>query len=259
MPTSWNHSNPSSSSNSSFDEAKSRDYYDEFSRNYDQRRGGNVPGGYHDLLDHLESSYVAKFGTGRRVLEVGCGTGLILERISQFASSAEGIDLSPGMLERARSRGLSVREGSATDLPFEDSSFDVTCSFKVLAHVPDIEKALSEMARVTKPGGTILAEFYNPVSIRGLLRKLGPARKIGAAKAESDVFTRFDSPARARQLSPPGCDYLEARGVRIVSPVARLVDTRLVGPLFYRLEEALCDTPLCHFAGFFIAAYRKAL
>src|SRR5438034_588830 len=83
---------------------------------------------------------------------------LVLERIQRFARSARGVDLSPGMLERARGRGLDVLEGSVTELPFPDESFDVTCSFKVLAHVPEVERALSEMLRVTRRGGHVVAE-----------------------------------------------------------------------------------------------------
>jgi ubiquinone/menaquinone biosynthesis C-methylase UbiE len=236
---------------------KSREYYDEFSKGYETRRGLNVPGGYHEMLDELESSYVARFGTGKEVLEVGCGTGLVLQRIAGFAQRAEGIDLSPGMLEKAKAKGLTVREGSATELPFPDNSFDVTCSFKVLAHIPAIEQALSEMARVTRPGGYILAELYNPYSFRGLLRALGPARKVATTKKESDVFTRFDSPSRAKELTPSGCVVDGARGVRFVTPAARVVDAPIIGRVFYQLEKALADTPLRGLAGFYIATYKK--
>ena len=179
-----------------------RQYYDAFSADYERQRGENDPGGYHELLDELEAGYVGRYGAGRDVLEVGCGTGLVLVRIREFARSARGVDLSPGMLERARARGLDVQLGSATALPFEANQFDVTCSFKVLAHVPDIEKALSEMARVTRPGGMILAEFYNPYSLRGLAKRLGPAGKIADGANEHDVYTRFDSPARIAGLAP---------------------------------------------------------
>src|SRR5262245_56632896 len=131
---------------------KTKAYCDEFAEVYEDRRDGNDPGGYHDLLDDLEVEYVERFGRGLDVLEVGCGTGLILRRIKDFARTARGVDLSPGMLERARACGLDVVQGSATELPFPDASFDVACSFKVLAHVRDIHRALAEMTRVVRPG-----------------------------------------------------------------------------------------------------------
>lgn len=242
---------------SGYSEQTSQEYYDEFAKVYDDRRGSNVPGGYHELLDDLETGVVERFGSGKDILEVGCGTGLIMTRVTPFARSVQGVDLSSGMLERAKSRGLVVQQASATALPFADASFDVTYSFKVLAHIPAIEQALAEMARVTRSGGTILAEFYNPHSIRGLLRYLGPAKKIGSTKNEADVFTRFDSPKAARSLTPPGCSFLGARGVRIISPAAQLVDMKGIGRVFYAAEKVLADTRLSAFAGFYIAQYRK--
>jgi ubiquinone/menaquinone biosynthesis C-methylase UbiE len=234
-----------------------RAYYDAFSAEYERERGKNDPGGYHELLDELEAGYVQRFGAGRDVLEVGCGTGLVLMRIREFARSARGVDLSPGMLAKAQARGLSVQLGSATELPFEANQFDVTCSFKVLAHVPEIEKALSEMARVTRPGGVVLAEFYNPFSLRGLAKRLGPAGKIAAGANEHDVYTRFDSPARAKELTPQGCVYVGARGVRITIPSAKLMRGALGRRLFRAAEHALCDSPLRRLAGFYVAAYEK--
>ncbi len=232
-------------------------YYDAFSTRYEAQRGLNDPGGYHDLLDELESEFVRRYGEGKDVLEVGCGTGLVLERIARFARSATGIDLSPGMLERARARGLKVEQGSATALPFEADRFDVSCSFKVLAHVREIERALAEMARVTRPGGYVLAEFYNPYSLRGLVKRLGPAGAIADGADESQVYTRFDSPGAARRLTPPGCELTDARGVRIAIPTAMVMRSLLGRRVFTRLERRLCDSPLKHLAGFYIAAYRK--
>jgi ubiquinone/menaquinone biosynthesis C-methylase UbiE len=234
-----------------------RQYYDAFSADYERERGQNDPGGYHELLDELEASYVRRFGQGKDVLEVGCGTGLVLLRLREFARRATGVDLSPGMLEKAQQRGLDVKLGSATELPFENDQFDVTCSFKVLAHVPEIEKALAEMARVTRPGGVVLAEFYNPFSLRGLAKRLGPAGKIAPGANEHDVFTRFDSPARAAQLTPPGCVFAGARGVRITIPSAKLMKNPIGRRLFRAAELALCDSPLKRLAGFYVAAYEK--
>ncbi len=234
-----------------------RAYYDAFSASYEAHRGENDPGGYHEMLDELEATFVERYGYDRDVLEVGCGTGLVLSRIADFARSAKGVDLSPGMLEKARERGLDVQEGSATELPFESESFDVTCSFKVLAHVREIERALSEMARVTRRGGWILAEFYNPMSIRGLVKRYGPARRIAPGADESHVFTRFDSPSRVRRILPPGCRILSSRGVRIVTPTAFFMKHPLSRNLFRAAEWALCDSPARVFGGFWIAAIQK--
>jgi ubiquinone/menaquinone biosynthesis C-methylase UbiE len=234
-----------------------RAYYDAFSAGYEAERGPNDPGGYHDLLDELEAEYVRRYGSGRDVLEVGCGTGLVLSRIAKFARSARGVDLSPGMLEKAQARGLEAVLGSATALPFEDNRFDVTCSFKVLAHVPQIELALAEMARVTRPGGVVLAEFYNPYSLRWLIKRFGPAGRVAASTDESHVYTRFDSPFAIKKLLPRGTVQVGARGVRIVTPTARVMRSALGRRVFRAAEHALCDSPLRVFAGFYVAAIEK--
>ncbi|HEU4535816.1 MAG TPA: class I SAM-dependent methyltransferase [Polyangiaceae bacterium] len=239
------------------DEGKSRSYYDEFAARYEAARRPNDPHGYHALVDDLEIDLVRRHGEGREVLEVGCGTGLLLERIAGFARRAEGVDLSPGMLEKARARGLSVKEASATGLPYGDASFDVACSFKVLAHVPAIERALAEMARVTRPGGVVLAEFYNPWSLRALAKRLGPPGAVSDRLNESAVYTRFDAPPRARALCPPGCRFEGSRGIRIVTPAAAALRVPGLGAALKLGERALCDGPLRLFGGFWVAVYRK--
>jgi ubiquinone/menaquinone biosynthesis C-methylase UbiE len=234
-----------------------RAYYDDFSRRYEAKRGGKDPGGYHDLIDDLEVDFVRRFGSGGDLLEVGCGTGLILARTASFAKSAKGVDLSPGMLERARDRGLSVSEASATELPFPEATFDVAYSFKVLAHVREIERALSEMTRVVRKGGFVLAEFYNPRSFRGLAKRFGPPGAISESKDESAVFTRFDTPEQAQAYAPAGTRFVAARGVRIVTPAAAALRLPLVGDVLRRAEWLLCDSPLRAFGGFWIGAFRK--
>lgn len=234
-----------------------RKYYDEFSKTYERHRRPNQADGYHALVDDLEVELCARYGTGRDILECGCGTGLILERLAEFSRRAAGIDLSPGMLELARSRGLEVKEGSVTELPFDDASFDVTCSFKVLAHVPDIGKALAEMARVTRPGGVILAEFYNPLSLRGLAKKLGPAGKIGHRTRESAVYTRFDAPWVLPRILPPNTRIETARGIRIVTPAAVAMRVPGLAGMLRRAERLLCDSPAAVLGGFYVAVIRK--
>ncbi len=239
-------------------EERSRSYYDEFSKRYDARRGGNEPGGYHDLIDDLEVDFVKRFAKQRDVLEVGCGTGLLLARFREFSRRAVGIDLSEGMLDHARARGLEVTQGSATALPFEDASFDVACSFKVLAHIPDIERALAEMFRVVRPGGIVIGEFYNPYSVRALAKRIAGAQHIGAAYDEGSVYTRFDSPREVERLMPRSARLLAARGIRVVTPAAFALQLPILGGLLSRAEWLLADGPASKLGGFYVVAYEKA-
>lgn len=236
---------------------RARAYYDDFSHRYDDRRGGRDPGGYHDLIDELEVDFVARFARGLDVLEVGCGTGLLLAQFEQFARSARGLDLSPGMLAKARERGLDVTLGSATDLPFADESFDVACSFKVLPHVEDIGSALREMFRVVRPGGVVITEFYNPVSLRALAKRLAGAQPVSDERHEGHVHTRFDAPWGIRRLLPGDFPLIAARGVRVVTPTAHALTLPGLGPALRSLERRLCDSPLKVFAGFYITAFLK--
>jgi ubiquinone/menaquinone biosynthesis C-methylase UbiE len=234
-----------------------RAYYDAFSRRYEAERRPNRPDGYHALVDDLEVELVERYGRGTDVLECGAGTGLLLERIARFARTARGIDLSPGMLDLARARGLDVREASVTAIPFPDARFDVVCSFKVLAHVPEIARALAEMVRVTRPGGVVLAELYNPVSLRGLAKRLGPAGAVSETRTEREVYTRYDPPWSVRGLLPPGATLEAARGVRIVTPAAGALRVPVLRWVLRGLERRLADTPAAFFAGFYVAVVRK--
>jgi len=235
-----------------------RAYYDEFSHRYEAERSPNRPDGYHALIDDLEVELVERYGARGDVLECGVGTGLLLQRIAGFARSAKGIDLSPGMLARAHARGLDVREASVTSIPFPDASFDVTCSFKVLAHVRDIGLALVEMARVTRPGGVVIAEFYNPLSLRGLVKRLGPAGAISLRKRESDVYTRFDAPWVIPRLLPSSLRIEAVRGVRIVTPAAGAMRVPVVRQVLRFVERRLADTRAAFFGGFYVAVLRKS-
>ena len=78
---------------------------------------------------------------------------------------------------------------------------------KVLAHVPPIELAVAELVRLVRPGGHLLLEFYNPVSLRYLAKRVGGPGKIAVdGTTEKDVFTRFDTLSRARRYLPADVD-----------------------------------------------------
>lgn len=230
-----------------------RSYYDKFAETYEDRRHE----GYHLLIDDLESELVERFAKGKETLEVGCGTGLILQRMTKVARRAVGVDLSEGMLERARARDLEVYNASATELPFPDESFDVTYSFKVLAHVPDLPRALSEMSRVTRPGGRVFAELYNKQSLRYVIRRLRGGEKIAEGLDDNQVYVRFDDLEGMRAALPPDLELVALHGVRLLITFPRMVQWPVVGAVLRRAERRLRSSSLARFGGFLVLECRK--
>jgi demethylmenaquinone methyltransferase / 2-methoxy-6-polyprenyl-1,4-benzoquinol methylase len=108
---------------------------------------------------------------GQRVLDLATGTGDLAVAMLRACPDANvfGLDPSSAMLAKAREKvpGLALGAGIAEQLPFDDDSFDALAIAFGLRNVPDRERALREMARVTRPGGTIaILELGEP---RGLL------------------------------------------------------------------------------------------
>jgi SAM-dependent methyltransferase len=94
----------------------------------------------------------------RRVLEVGCGPGELSARMAaELGAEVVALDLSPRMVELARSRGVDARLGDVQDLPFADGIFDVAVAAWMLYHAPDLDRALLELRRVLAPGGRLVA------------------------------------------------------------------------------------------------------
>ncbi len=231
-----------------------RSYYDEFSSWYERERNH----GYHALVDRLELDALAPFLPGASVLEAGCGTGLLLARAGRHARLALGVDLSRGMLEHARHKGLGVAQATIERLPFSDHAFDVVYSFKVLAHVARIEAALAELARVTRPGGTLVLEFYNAHSLRHLVRRLRPGLKISERTTDAEVFTRFDSLEDVRRALPGGLRIVGVRGVRVLTLVPQLLDVPLAGRALAAAERTAAGLPgLRRLGGFLIVIAHK--
>jgi ubiquinone/menaquinone biosynthesis C-methylase UbiE len=147
-----------------------------------------------------------------------------------------------------------------TEVPLPGASFDLVYSMKVLAHVPPIERAIAELARLVRPGGHLLLEFYNPMSLRYLAKRLGgPGRIGGDGTNESHVYTRFDSLSRARSYLPAGVEMVGVRGVRVVTPASHVFAWPPLGKLFTWAEWAACDAPvLRNLGGFLILVARKS-
>jgi hypothetical protein len=127
----------------------------------------------------------------------------------------------------------------------------------MLAHVEEIERALAEMIRVTRPTGTVIADFYNPYSLRALVKRWGPAGAISSSTDESAIYTRFDSPFRVKKLLPPGWRVVDSRGVRILTPAALTFRVPWLRKALTVGEWALADSPLSVFGGFWLAAIAR--
>lgn len=125
----------------------------------------------------------------KRVLEVGCGTGAILRDLTTPAT-LHGLDLNPSALTQAlvNAPAALLTCGNGLDLPYPSRSFDIVYCHYYLLWVSDPLQAVSEMKRVTKPGGHILA------------------------LAEPDYFARVDKPAALRPLGEWQRDALQRQG-----------------------------------------------
>jgi ubiquinone/menaquinone biosynthesis C-methylase UbiE len=107
-----------------------------------------------------------RIASGERVLDVGCGSGVVTRDIAKRVApggSVVGLDPSPALLDVAREYAdeagvaglITFQEGDCRSLAFAEASFDVVVAATVLAHVPEAEKALPEMVRVARAGGRV--------------------------------------------------------------------------------------------------------
>jgi SAM-dependent methyltransferase len=104
-----------------------------------------------------------------RVIEVGCGQGWASEWIrEELGAEVVAIDQSERMVELTRERGVDARVGDVEELPFEDESFDAALAAWMLYHVPDLDRGLSELARVLRRGGRLVAVTNAPESLHEL-------------------------------------------------------------------------------------------
>jgi 2-polyprenyl-3-methyl-5-hydroxy-6-metoxy-1,4-benzoquinol methylase len=94
-------------------------------------------------------------GQDLRILDVGCGAGNMAHHLAAYGQVV-GVDPYPKPLEVARQRGLDVRQGSATDLPFASQSFDLVALLDTVEHVADETAVFAECRRVLRPGGKLL-------------------------------------------------------------------------------------------------------
>ena len=137
---------------------------------------------------------------GKRLLEIGCGTGTDLLQFARGGAEVIGLDLTPRSIEIARRRFAVYGQsgtfaiGDAENLAFPDESFDAVYSFGVLHHTPDTERAIREVHRVLRRGGRAIVMLYHRASLYywgGLIVKRGILRGELRHASPAELMSRY--------------------------------------------------------------------
>ncbi|HSE11785.1 MAG TPA: class I SAM-dependent methyltransferase [Rudaea sp.] len=172
----------------------------------------------------------------RSLLDLGTGTGRMLEMFGPAIERGLGLDLSLDMLllardrlERAGLRNCSVRQGDIYDLPLANDSFDVVILHQVLHFLDDGARAIREAARVLRPGGRLLVVDFAPHE-QEFLREQFAHRRLGFAP---DTVTQWVTasglePVMHKSLTPePGSEGKIAVSLWLAHDTRALMATSL--------------------------------
>lgn len=230
------------------------------------------------LIDRLESrakdavftrlfdKYAAKLKlpSSAQVLEVGCGTGVVVRSLAQrqdFSGIVTGIDQSPTFIDAARrfarDEGVSDRVvfqvGDAHRIEFEDGKFDAVIAHTLISHVTDPKGVIKEMARVARPGGIVaifdgdyasltyafpdhdfgqqmdnalaLASFNNPLVIRDLPRLL-PEMGLKIVETLPDVVAETGGASYFKSFAETYAPLVASAGLLPAEKVAEWLATQ---------------------------------
>lgn len=226
-------------------------FYDKFSNRYDRERESPA----YSLINILELEKVVPLARSKVALEIGCGTGLILQEVDKSTQFAYGIDISAAMLEKANTRGLKIVRASANSLPFKTEVFDLVYSFKTLPHVLDIKSVIKEMVTVTKHRGYLVLEFYNLYGWTGMVSNvLGKLIPYMGPK----VYQRFDSYKDIKSYIPKDVEIKSLRGIKIFTLHHVLYKIPLLSKLFKWLDRTFCDSLPALFGDYIIVVLRRS-
>jgi ArsR family transcriptional regulator len=210
-------------------ETDAQEYFAANAGEWDSIRALHIP------EDQVEGALLEFVGPSRvsSYLDLGTGTGRILELVAPRASRAVGIDLNGEMLTLARARieraalpHVQVRRGDLFQLPYGDQSFDLITVHQVLHYLEDPSAAVSEAARVLKPGGRLVIADFAPHALE-FLRDAHQHRRLGFADKEVAQWCKAAglSLASTRALPPRGESGLTVMVWLAVAPVQRRAKT----------------------------------
>jgi 2-polyprenyl-6-hydroxyphenyl methylase/3-demethylubiquinone-9 3-methyltransferase len=186
-------------------------------------------------LGFIRDRLAARFGrdirqkrpfAGRRLLDIGCGGGLVSEPLARLGFSVTGIDAGEAMLEVARGHaaesGVAVeyRQATAEDLAAGGEQWDAVLALEVVEHVASPELFLAAAARLVKPGGAFIAATINRTPKAFLFAILGAEYVLQWLPRGTHHWNKFLRPSEiARGLRPHGLTVQEVCGLTY-SPIA---------------------------------------
>ena len=209
-------------------------HYDEMAEVYDRRFDQGSGRSSHV---HISEQVLAGLPPGGRLLDIGCGTGLFVERSCERGGRAVGLDLSPRMIERARDRchAADWTVGTADALPFRDDVFDAVSSLLAFSYFRNPDNMLAEVLRVLRPGGQLaLCTLGRNFLTAGLpaihtLGEIARVRQVGMGSFGERYYTErqmADLFARAgfTDIRVGRCSFAHLNLARPVYQLARKVE-----------------------------------
>lgn len=175
-------------------------------------------------IDDLLYPWLESLPEGAKVLDVGCGTGEQIRLIRELGFDVIGVEPAPAMRQKAIDNNPETKivEGTITEIPFEDNSFDAVVSIEVLRylHHDDVLKSYEEILRVLKPGGQMFVTLVNLLATDGfvVLDKLKRAAcRLSGRK--QPAHCEFVTPGRVRdELVGIGAEDIRLYG-RLLGPI----------------------------------------
>jgi SAM-dependent methyltransferase len=195
-------------------------------------------------------------GPGRLALELGCGTGIFLEKVARVGARVVGLDLSADLLARARARldgapNVVLHRGNAEQMPYPSSFFDAVYGSSVLHHLA-LERALAEVFRVLRPGGACVFTEPNILNPQvALMFRLGLTKRYFGVSPDEKAFSRFRAlrALRAAGFEEAGVDPFDFLHPATPERLCDAVD---------RLGRAIERVPLLReFTGSFVVRARR--
>lgn len=158
-------------------------------------------------LRHRRDPFYAKYLSGRRVLDIGCGHG---EFLARDAANTVGVDLDANLVNECRARGLEAHCMSALSLDFQDATFEAVHAAQLIEHFAPVDamRFLAEAARVLKPGGYL---FLTTPGIHNVWGSFSHIRPYPPTAFQKLLIKPTENYLREGQ---PQLEFVDAQGYR---------------------------------------------